>query len=446
MITKKVFLDLSIFMIGFGVLVGLIFPFFAIAMGIPQEYILTPAFILSCISAGIFVGLFGFLIASKVVGKRIRLLSRKMTHITGIVAQRSIGEYSTDCEESNCYIEVSSQDDLGETAKAFNSLVKSLSISYRTENNLKLFNNVISSKLELKELCDVALDSFVGHSMSSGGLLIIDQNGELGTVSCRGIKEPENLLENEIIWRVLRTRKVEVIKFPKDIIVDGMLVSYHPKEVMFLPICHKEVSLGILVLVTTSSYSMQMLNDLSLLNNNFSLALKNSLSYSQIQKLAANDPLTNVFNRRFGMIRLNEEFNRSVRTNSPLGVFMADIDFFKSVNDTYGHTVGDRVLIHFSALAKQSLREGDILVRYGGEEFMAILPGASIKDTAMVSERFRRMLQESVVHHLENEIKITVSIGVASYPNHSISKIEDLVDIADKALYKAKDNGRNCVM
>jgi len=146
------------------------------------------------------------------------------------------------------------------------------------------------------------------------------------------------------------------------------------------------------------------------------------------------------------MIRLNEEFNRSVRTNSPLGVFMADIDFFKSVNDTYGHTVGDRVLIHFSALAKQSLREGDILVRYGGEEFMAILPGASIKDTAMVSERFRRMLQESVVHHLENEIKITVSIGVASYPNHSISKIEDLVDIADKALYKAKDNGRNCVM
>ncbi len=424
MITKKVFLDLSIFMVGFGVLIGVIFPFFSIAMGIPREYVLTPVFIVSCISAGIFVGLFSHFLAYKIVGNKIRILSEKMSHVTEIVADRNLGLSETDCDEASCYISVDSDDELGATAVAFNSLVQSLSNSYRTENSLKEFNKAISSRLELKELCDVALNHFVQYSNSDGGLVIVEQSGELKIVSSRGIKENDDFLNHDLVWRVLKTKVAETIQLPKDVIIDGLLLSYQPSEIVLLPIVYKDLSLGLIVIATTINYTKQVINDLNLFISSFSLALKNALSYGQLQKLAANDALTNVFNRRFGNVRLGEEFNRSVRMNLPLGVFMADLDFFKSVNDTYGHTVGDRVLIHFAQIAKQALREGDILVRYGGEEFLAILPGASGKDTRLVAERLRRMTQESVVYHLEQEIKITVSIGVTSYPENGASKIE----------------------
>jgi len=239
---------------------------------------------------------------------------------------------------------------------------------------------------------------------------------------------------------------MESIRLPENIVVDGLLVTYQPKEILFIPIVYKELSLGIIMLASTEFYNEQIKNNIQLLNSSLALALKNALSYSQLQELAANDPLTNIFNRRFGLIRLQEEYNRSIRMNIPLGLFIADIDFFKSVNDTYGHTVGDRVLILISKIAKQALREGDIFIRYGGEEFMAILPGASTQDIKLVAERFRRMVEESSFQHLNQEIKVTISIGITSYPENDISKVEDLIEKADHSLYQAKETGRNKVI
>jgi len=106
------------------------------------------------------------------------------------------------------------------------------------------------------------------------------------------------------------------------------------------------------------------------------VALNNSLNHQDLQRVAALDPLTGVYNRRFGLQRLTEEFGRSVRSGDPLGVLMLDLDHFKAVNDTYGHLVGDRVLQTVVRAARQILREGDVLLRYGGEEFIIVLPGA----------------------------------------------------------------------
>lgn len=446
MLTKKVFLDLGIFMIGFGIFIGIIFPFFSILLGIPTTSVLTPVFIISCIAAGVFVGFFNYYLSKRIVGRRIRILADRMNKVKDIISERNESASYIDCDDANCKIDVDSEDELGEAAIAFNSLVSSLSVSYKTENSLKKFNKTISSRLELNLLCDAAMNQIVEHSNSAGGMIIVDQNGVLEIISHRGIKENKDILEHEIIWRVLKTNKVEVIQLPQDITIDGILVTYQPKEIMFVPIVYKDLCLGIILLASTEYYSEQIKSDIQLLNSSFALALKNALSYNQLQELAANDPLTNIFNRRFGMMRLEEEYNRSIRMNIPLGVFIADIDFFKNVNDTYGHTVGDRVLILISKIAKQALREGDIFIRYGGEEFMAILPGASTLDIKLVAERFRRMVEESALQHLNQEIKVTISIGITSYPENDVSKMEDLIEKADHSLYQAKETGRNKVV
>jgi diguanylate cyclase (GGDEF)-like protein len=125
---------------------------------------------------------------------------------------------------------------------------------------------------------------------------------------------------------------------------------------------------------------------------------------------------------------------------------MCDIDHFKNVNDTYGHLVGDKVLIQIAKLAKNAIREGDIFIRYGGEEFLAILPGASQSDTRNVAEKFRRIIEEMTIQHIDQNIKVTISIGISSFPEAIIASATDLIDLADKSLYRAKENGRNRVL
>lgn len=132
-----------------------------------------------------------------------------------------------------------------------------------------------------------------------------------------------------------------------------------------------------------------------------------------------------------------------MRTNNPLGVLMFDIDHFKKINDTYGHIIGDQVLINFTNIISKNLRKGDVLVRYGGEEFMVLLPGSSTEGTCIIAEKIRRIIEENKIVHGNQEIKITVSIGGTSFPENNTDNTEELIKIADDHLYKAKALGRN---
>jgi diguanylate cyclase (GGDEF)-like protein len=126
-----------------------------------------------------------------------------------------------------------------------------------------------------------------------------------------------------------------------------------------------------------------------------------------------------------------------------MGVIMMDIDHFKQVNDTYGHLVGDRILIAVTRVAKTILRDGDVLIRYGGEEFLAVLPAASSEDLRLVGERLLRVIEDTSVAEGSQTIRVTVSLEPAAYPNQNVEKKEALVQLADEALYQAKESGRN---
>jgi diguanylate cyclase (GGDEF)-like protein len=204
--------------------------------------------------------------------------------------------------------------------------------------------------------------------------------------------------------------------------------------------------LGVLVMASASGLSSTAKEKVALCLPPLAMALRNAISHSQMQQLAALDALTGVYNRRFGDRRIREEFGRAVRVQAPLSLLMLDIDHFKTVNDAYGHMVGDKVLVAVAQTVMGAIREGDVLVRYGGEEFLCVLPGASRHDVGLVADRIRVLVSDAVVRNSGQELRVTVSVGTASYPNGSVADAEQLIKLADEAMYEAKATGRNRVV
>jgi len=167
----------------------------------------------------------------------------------------------------------------------------------------------------------------------------------------------------------------------------------------------------------------------------------------ELERLSISDGLTGLYNHRHIHGLLQEEFERARRTGDRLTVAMFDLDRFKAVNDTYGHQAGDRVLEQFAAILRQTAREIDRIGRYGGEEFLVVLPETGIEDGVVFVERVRREVSRRRFSIGDNQtIKMTVSCGIATYPDHAIHDPETLIRLADEALYAAKAAGRNRVV
>lgn len=165
----------------------------------------------------------------------------------------------------------------------------------------------------------------------------------------------------------------------------------------------------------------------------------------ELSKAATEDHLTGVFNRRHFTKRLQVEMDRSKRYNRPLSIVMIDIDFFKKVNDQYGHDVGDQVLIEFSKCITDHLRSTDTLARWGGEEFMVLLPETEAKDAILWSNRMRQIIQDKPILDKGETLYITASFGLASQTEAALD-MDNLLKQADLNLYQAKKAGRNCVV
>jgi diguanylate cyclase (GGDEF)-like protein/PAS domain S-box-containing protein len=159
----------------------------------------------------------------------------------------------------------------------------------------------------------------------------------------------------------------------------------------------------------------------------------------ELKRIAITDALTDVFNRRYIDATMIKEFDRCKRTGKSLSVLLLDIDFFKKFNDTHGHDQGDRVLQAVGAAMKSVCRQYDLPCRYGGEEFVMILPETHAGGAVIVGERLRLAIEAMVVDNL----KVTISIGAATFPDLDLTRPEQLLEAADAALYKAKETGRN---
>ncbi|MGA2782505.1 MAG: GGDEF domain-containing protein [Smithella sp.] len=173
-------------------------------------------------------------------------------------------------------------------------------------------------------------------------------------------------------------------------------------------------------------------------------------SEEAMRLLAITDSLTGLYNRMHFFELAENEFSRSLRYSRPLSVMMFDIDFFKRINDTFGHTSGDMVLKMVATTTKETVRTTDIPARYGGEEFVILLPETSVAEAAIVAEKLRRKIEDSTVQAEKCRITITASFGVSDYLGQTNSKphtrvLSEFVSNADLAMYASKNAGRNRV-
>lgn len=166
---------------------------------------------------------------------------------------------------------------------------------------------------------------------------------------------------------------------------------------------------------------------------------------NQLETIAAYDSLTEVLNRRYLFMYSENELERAKRYNHSICLALIDIDHFKILNDEYGHQVGDEALKSFVRMIKENLRTIDIIGRYGGEEFMIILPETSVIDGIKICTRLKDIVSNTIIHYKEIKTSITISIGLTGGYIEKDTKIDDLIRAADIALYSCKAHGRNCI-
>lgn len=169
------------------------------------------------------------------------------------------------------------------------------------------------------------------------------------------------------------------------------------------------------------------------------------MSSENLADLLTKDHLTGAVNRAHLFNLAEKEFARAHRYRQSISVLMLDADYFKLVNDRWGHPIGDEILKSIVKAAKGVLRPADTIARFGGEEFVVMLPNTNCLESSIIAERLRSSIETSSVYADGDEIKITVSIGCASI-NASRSTLKQLLNSADSALYHAKSKGRNCVV
>lgn len=166
----------------------------------------------------------------------------------------------------------------------------------------------------------------------------------------------------------------------------------------------------------------------------------------QLQELANKDGLTGLYNHRFFQDAVHRDFQKAVRYHENISCVMFDIDRFKNFNDTYGHQTGDMVLCTLGGVIVEIIRDTDLSARYGGEEFALLLYHTDHKDVHVFAERLRAAVEEKEFKKDDLVLRVTISVGVATYPHDEISDASKLIECADKALYQAKESGRNRVV
>jgi len=444
-ITQKVFYDLAIWMVIFGLCIGTVFPFFVILLGVPADIALKPFFFTACLGAGALAGILNYSLARSIVGNRLKVLASSMSQVEQNINEMTFSSDTSKCTPEHCAIPVDSRDEIGESAVAFNRLVESLSVSIQTQAAVRSFSRMLTSQLEVESLTEKALELFFEHTGAGAGLIFYQSDGLMKLAASRGVKNPDLVLAAPYVQDALRTGQKQIVPLSRTVSVEWVEPDFQPGEVIVLPVTNKGALIGMVILATGQKFDAIQLGRIDLFVQGLGLALNNGMTHDRLQHLATVDPLTGIFNRRFGMRRLQEEFRKAVRSKASFGILIFDIDHFKVVNDTYGHLVGDRALKSVCAIAKDALRDSDILFRYGGEEFVAVLPASTEQDLWLSGERLRKAIEGTTISADDKIVRITVCIGGAAFPAQPVENVDHLIQLADEALYLAKNSGRNKV-
>ena len=212
-----------------------------------------------------------------------------------------------------------------------------------------------------------------------------------------------------------------------------------------IPLMIEKEVVGVLNIndVDQDSFNVGDLGFILNLSELIAMSISNAVLYEQTKKLAVTDGLTGISNRPNMEQSLLSEFGRSMRYNSPLSIVILDVDHFKDVNDSYGHQKGDEILVTFASVLKKFCRANDTAARYGGEEFLMILPQSNAQGAFKIAERVREEIMKMSFVGNDSKFSVTTSCGVAELNRDYMKNTDQLINVADNAMYEAKNSGRN---
>jgi two-component system, cell cycle response regulator len=441
---------LLVIMVGFGIVIGVIFPFFVMfVLSLAPSLVLTPMFFSMCILAGLLVGGFNFIVFKRIIYDFLELISTKLASFQAKLSMAR-REEAIECNSEECLIDIKTADPIvGDISHSFNEFIITIQNFMRGEMITNRFLDDLKQGLSVKDIADVVLDAFLQYFGGDGGCIIAYDRGKFEILkTLHSIIDLRKFDEKEL-YGIMEAKEWVVFdhlgEYPAKLnIVVGEL---QPNSIVFIPLKYQEQNIGIAMLLAKKAFSrpFDTIESHNFINQATPF-LYNSSLIRRLEVLAAVDELTGVLNRRFGMKRLEEEFSRALRYSTSFSLCLLDLDHFKNVNDTYGHQAGDEVLRSLAAQLQKELRASDFVIRYGGEEFLVILPGASLADAYGIMDRIRRRVATYKLQYGSYTISYTFSGGICSYPAKDVDDPSDLVRFADDAMYQAKNSGRNKIV
>ncbi len=385
---------------------------------------------------------------------------------TPVVIEDEIrGVVVIDCLKKNAY----SDEDMP-LIESYAEIIAETIVNYNSlsefEHSAQLFSYFyevsrgLISNLKLDEILDLLVSVMKGvinydrltiseYTTGSDEAKIIRVSGQIDDF-------PENTvfpLDEGLTGWIIRNKKTKLMAdIEKN---EYFLPRYHSKEktnynlrsFFGVPVSYHKVCFGAITVESAKpdKYSVRDEKILTILANNFGVALERGHALQQLELQATTDGLTQLYNYRMFMQRIANEVERSIRYDQNFTLLMVDIDYFKQINDTYGHRAGDKILMQIASTIKKSLRNVDFVSRYGGEEFAVILVETQLKDALYTAERIRENIANMHTTYEKNVLDVTVSIGAVEFPNNS-KEAETLIHEADMALYEAKSKGRNRIV
>ncbi len=382
---------------------------------------------------------------------------------------RTIGVLAVDSLERGAF-SPETQDMLNRFAPFFIEIIEKIRLSHELNIKAQHFaelhkmSSVLSSSLEIKEVLDkltAQIRTVVPYDFCAF-LLYDEKSGEAVMSALRGydsrftgsrfpVKQSTIMHQMLISWEEQKISKT--YSFP-DLGTRGREIGLFPikelqqplQSLYGRPLSARGRFIGAVFLgsIRTNAFGEYYRKFMDTLSNQVSMVIDNSMLHQRIRDLAHTDGLTGLLNHRTFMDKIEEEFRRLDGENQDFSLLLLDIDYFKKVNDDYGHPVGDAALKRVAGIIRETARSIDFVARYGGEEFAVGMVGANSEGAKKTAERIRKTVEHTTITAGAVTLRCTLSIGVASY-SRGCEKKETLIAQADQALYQAKRSGRNRV-
>jgi diguanylate cyclase (GGDEF)-like protein len=299
----------------------------------------------------------------------------------------------------------------------------------------------IATTLDRELMIDAAGRAFTSMCLADAVAIYVRDGDALALSGVQGVPDGELAETRATLAPVADDQAPRVDRGGQEISIAGLgfETSY------LVPVLENDVLLGAVLLLFSGDIPDAGVASAPYLARHLGLALKNLGKFAEVEDLAYLDDLTHLFNSRYLELVLAKEFKNTTTSDKPFSLLFLDLDYFKSVNDTHGHVVGSKLLVEVAKVLKGCVRDNDVICRWGGDEYVALLRGTDSGGALKVAERIRRAIEQH--RFLAREgfgLNVTTCIGIASYPEHAQDKTT-LLDFADRAMYRGKKGTRNII-